>query len=207
MIRFARAFPGAEIVSALQRQLSSSHFRQLIYMEDELKRTFYAEMCRVKGWSTRVLAERIDGMLFERTALSKKPEALIRKELAALHERGELSPALVFRDPYMLDFLELADTYSEKDLESATLREIERFLLPDAHRDGQAQGAEEVTTALSPIIVSRLEKAATYNGFDQELEREGHRLVFASTLERAPSHVREAGRRAAKDHGGPRSCS
>jgi predicted nuclease of restriction endonuclease-like (RecB) superfamily len=129
MIRFARAFPSAEIVSALRRQLSWSHFKQLIYMEDELKRTFYAEMCRVEGWSTRVLAERIDGMLFERTALSKKPEALIHKELSALREKSELSPALVFRDPYMLDFLELADTYSEKDLESAILREIERFLL------------------------------------------------------------------------------
>ncbi len=129
MIRFARAFPSPEFVSALRRQLSWSHFKQLIYMEDELKRTFYAEMCRVEGWSTRALAERIDGMLFERTALSKKPEALIRKELSALREKGELSPALVFRDPYMLDFLELADTYSEKDLESAILREIERFLL------------------------------------------------------------------------------
>jgi len=129
MIRFARAFPRAEIVSALRRQLSWSHFKQLIYMDDELKRTFYAEMCRVEGWSTRALAERIDGMLFERTVLSKKPEALIRKELTTLHEKGELSPALVFRDPYMLDFLELADTYREKDLESAILREIERFLL------------------------------------------------------------------------------
>ncbi len=46
MIRFARAFPRSEIVSALRRQLSRSHFKQLIYVEDELKRTFYAEMCR-----------------------------------------------------------------------------------------------------------------------------------------------------------------
>ncbi len=68
-------------------------------------------------------------MLYERTALSKKPEDLIRKELATLRERDQLTPALVFRDPYMLDFLELADTYSEKDLESAILREIEHFLL------------------------------------------------------------------------------
>ena len=129
MIRFAHAFPSSEIVSALQRQLSWSHFKQLSYLDDELKRAFYAEMCRVEKWSTRDLAERIDSMLFERTALSKKPEALIRKELAALREKDELSPALVFRDPYMLDFLQLADTYSEKDLESAILREIERFLL------------------------------------------------------------------------------
>lgn len=129
MVRFAEAFPEPEIVSALRRQLSWSHFKQLIYMQDELKRIFYAEMCRVERWSTRELRQRIDSMLFERTALSRKPEALIRQELTALREQGELTPALVFRDPYMLDFLELSDTYSEKDLESAILREIERFLL------------------------------------------------------------------------------
>ena len=86
-------------------------------------------MCRIEGWSTRALAQKIDGMLYERTALSKKPEDLIRKELAALRDKGQLTPALVLRDPYMLDFLQLADTYGEEDLESAILREIERFLL------------------------------------------------------------------------------
>lgn len=129
MIQFAETFPDPAIVSALRRQLTWTHFRQLIYVDDELKRTFYAEMSRVEGWSTRELAERIDSMLYERTALSKKPEALVRRELSALREKGELSPALVFRDPYMLDFLDLADTFSEQDLESAILREIERFLL------------------------------------------------------------------------------
>jgi len=129
MLRFAQAFPEAGIVSALRRQLSWSHFKQLIYIPDDLKRAFYAEMCRIEGWSTRALAQKIDGMLYERTALSKKPEELIRQELAALREKGEVTPALVFQDPYMLDFLQLADTYSEKDLESAILREIERFLL------------------------------------------------------------------------------
>jgi hypothetical protein len=74
MLRFAQAFPDPEIVSALRRQLSQSHFKQLIYIQDELKRTFYAEMCRVEGWSTRAMTQKIDGMLFERTALSKKPE-------------------------------------------------------------------------------------------------------------------------------------
>lgn len=129
MVQFATVFPDAEIVAALRRQLTWAHFKLLIPLKDSLKRDFYTEMCRIEGWSTRMLAQRIDGMLFERTALSKKPEALIRKELAALREKGELTPALVFQDPYMLDFLELADTYSEKDLESAILREIERFLL------------------------------------------------------------------------------
>jgi predicted nuclease of restriction endonuclease-like (RecB) superfamily len=125
----ATAFPDPEIVATLSRQLGWSHFVDLIPIKDPLKRELYAEMCRIERWSVRALRQKIDGMLFERTALSKKPEALIRKELSALREKGELTPALVFRDPYMLDFLELADTYSEKDLESAILREIERFLL------------------------------------------------------------------------------
>lgn len=129
MIRFAEAFPDEQIVSALRRQLTWTHFKSLVYLEDQLKRDFYAEMCRIEGWNTRTLAKKIDGMLFERTALSKKPEMLIRKELDALRAEDKLTPDLVFRDPYFLDFLGLKDTYAEKDLESALLREIESFLL------------------------------------------------------------------------------
>ena len=128
-IRFVQAFPDASIVYTLCRQLSWSHFRHLSYLDDELKRTFYAEMCRLERWSVRELRRKIDGMLYDRTALSKKPEQVIRGELAALREKSEITPALVFQDPYMLDFLQLADTYSEQDLEAAILREIERFLL------------------------------------------------------------------------------
>lgn len=129
MVQFATLFPDPAIVATLSRQLGWSHFAELIPIKDPLAREFYAEMCRVERWSVRELRERIDSMLFERTALSKHPEALVRKELARLRERGELSSAFVFRDPYILGFLELSDTYSEKDLESAILREIERFLL------------------------------------------------------------------------------
>jgi len=129
MVQFATVFDEPKIVATLSRQLGWSHFIDLIPLKDPLKREFYAEMCRIERWSVRELRQKIDGMLFERTALSKKPEALIRQELAALRDKGELTPSLVFRDPYMLNFLELADTYSEKDLESAILREIERFLL------------------------------------------------------------------------------
>jgi predicted nuclease of restriction endonuclease-like (RecB) superfamily len=129
MVQFSSVFPDTKIVAALLRELGWTHFTILIPIKDALKREFYAEMCRVEHWSTRDLRERIDSMLYERTALSKKTEALIRHELSALRDKGELSPALVFRDPYMLDFLDLADTYSENDLESAILREIERFLL------------------------------------------------------------------------------
>ncbi|MCC6811260.1 MAG: DUF1016 family protein [Deltaproteobacteria bacterium] len=129
MVQFAETFPDAEIVATLRRQLGWSHFKALIPMKDQLKRDFYAEMCRVDGWSTRVLQQKIDGMLYERTALSKKPEKLIRAELATLRNEDRLTPDLVFQDPYLLDFLGLRDTYSEQDLEAALLREIERFLL------------------------------------------------------------------------------
>ena len=85
-------------------------------------------MCRVERWSVRTLRQKINGMLFERTALSKNSEDVVRQELAALRD-GRMTPDLVFRDPYLLDFLGLADTYSEKDLEVAILREMESVLL------------------------------------------------------------------------------
>lgn len=129
MIRFAEAFPDEKIVSALRRQLTWTHFKTLTYLDDPLKRDFYAEMCRIENWSTRTLQQKIQSMLFERTALSKKPDTLIRQELDTLKDEDTLTPDLVFRDPYILDFLRLADTYSEKDLEAAILREIEAFLL------------------------------------------------------------------------------
>lgn len=129
MIRFAEAFPDGEIVSTLRRQLSWTHFKRLIYLSDPLQREFYAEMCRVERWSTRTLDEKIQSMLFERTALSRQPGKLARRELARLRRSDRLSPDLVFRDPYVLDFLGLKDTYAERDLEAAILREMESFLL------------------------------------------------------------------------------
>jgi predicted nuclease of restriction endonuclease-like (RecB) superfamily len=129
MIQFADVFPDPEIVAALSRQLSWSHFVEIIPLKTDLHREFYAEMCRIERWAVRTLREKIGGMLFERTALSRKPEELARQELARLRETDQLSPDLVFRDPYFLDFLGLADTYSEKDLEAAILREMERFIL------------------------------------------------------------------------------
>ncbi|MEJ7810695.1 MAG: PDDEXK nuclease domain-containing protein [Gemmatimonadaceae bacterium] len=129
MVRFSEVFPDWEIVSALRTQLGWTHFRQIIPFDDPLKRDFYAEMCRVERWSTRTLQQKLDSMLYERTALSRKPEQLIRQELDALRAEDKLTPDLIFQDPYILDFLGLKDTYSEKDLESALLREVERFLL------------------------------------------------------------------------------
>ena len=129
MIRFAEAYTDDKIVSSLLRQLSWTHFLAVIYIEDPLKRDFYAEMCRIERWSTRTLQKKIDSMLFERTALSTKPEELAKLELQQLREEDKLTPDLVFRDPYFLDFLGLKETYQEKDLESAILREMESFIL------------------------------------------------------------------------------
>jgi predicted nuclease of restriction endonuclease-like (RecB) superfamily len=86
-------------------------------------------MCRVERWSTRTLEKKIGGMLYERTALSRKPDLLARQELAALRDEDQFSPDLVFRDPYLLDFLGLKDAYGERDLEAAILREMEAFIL------------------------------------------------------------------------------
>ena len=129
MIRFAEVFPDRSIVASLMRQLTWTHFIELMPLDTPLERDFYAEMCRVERWSVRTLRLKISGMLYERTALSRKPEKLAAMELKQLREEDRLTPDLVFRDPYILDFLGLKDTYAEKDLEAAILREIEAFLL------------------------------------------------------------------------------
>jgi predicted nuclease of restriction endonuclease-like (RecB) superfamily len=129
MVRFAETFPDGDIVSTLSRQLAWSHFLEIIYLKEPLQRSFYAEMCRIERWSVRALRQKVGSMLFERTALSKKPETLIEREITELRTEDRLTPAMVLKDPYILDFLGLNDRYLEKDLEDAILREIEKFLL------------------------------------------------------------------------------
>jgi predicted nuclease of restriction endonuclease-like (RecB) superfamily len=128
MVQFAQLFPDEAIVATLSRQLSWSHVHALLPIKDPLTRDFYAEMCRVERWNVRTLRQKIGGMLFERTALSKQPKAVVAAEIAKLRD-GQMSPDLVFRDPYLLDLLGLKGAYSERDLESAILRELEGVLL------------------------------------------------------------------------------
>lgn len=129
MLAFAELYPDARIVQSVIAQLSWTHIQRILPLKDELQRDFYIEMCRLERWSTRTLVKKIDSMLFERTAISKKPEEVAKAELAALRSEDLLTPDLVFRDPYVLDFLGLKDRYLEKDLEDAILRELETFLL------------------------------------------------------------------------------
>jgi len=127
-IRFAEVYPEKEIVSTLWRQFTWSHLKEIIYIDEPLKRDFYIEICKLEKWSVRTLREKVNSMLYERTAISKKPELTIMHELSQLKNEGKITPDLVFRDPYFLDFLGLKDTYSEKDLELAIVAELQRFI-------------------------------------------------------------------------------
>lgn len=109
--------------------MSWTHLKTLMYVEDPLKREFYIELCRLERWSSRQLQERMQSMLFERSALSRQPDEVIRREVAHLRDAQRVTPDLVLKDPYILDFLGLNDHYLERDLEDAILREMEQFLL------------------------------------------------------------------------------
>ncbi len=125
---FATRFPNLEIWTPVVSKLSWSHFLQVMPIEDDLARNFYLTMAADQRWSKRTLKAKIDGMLYERTAIAKQPEEVVLHDLAELRDERKLSPDLVFQDPYFLDFLGLYDNYSEKDLESAIVADLEHFL-------------------------------------------------------------------------------
>ncbi|MCF6270578.1 MAG: PDDEXK nuclease domain-containing protein [Melioribacteraceae bacterium] len=129
MLQFSKVFPDEAIVVSLIRQLSWTHILAIIPIDDPLKREFYIEICKLEKWSVRTFRERIKSMLYERTAISKKPDVTIKNELQQLRDSELITQDLVFRDPYFLEFLNLKDTYSEKDLESAIIAELQRFII------------------------------------------------------------------------------
>ena len=92
-LRIAEVFPEAQILHTLCSQLSWSHLRLIIQIDEPLKRDFYIEICRVERWSVRQLQERINSLLFERTAISKKPEETIRQDLTQLRTQGQQGEA------------------------------------------------------------------------------------------------------------------
>ena len=129
MMQFATLFPDINIVSTLSTQLSWSHFVEILPLKNELQREFYLSMAAEERWGIRVLRSKIDSMLFERTALSDKPEELIRAELAELRNDRKLSPDMVFKSPYFLEFTGLKGIYSEESLENTLISHLEQFLL------------------------------------------------------------------------------
>lgn len=129
MIKLYNIYPEKTILATLSQELSWSHLIEIIKFGDTLKRDFYIKMSINERWSVRVLKNRIDSMLFERTSISRKPDITIRHDLTLMENEKKMSPELVLKDPYILDFLNLKDNYSEKDFENAILSELEKFLL------------------------------------------------------------------------------
>jgi predicted nuclease of restriction endonuclease-like (RecB) superfamily len=128
-IWLSSVFPNEKIFSALRRKLNWTSIKTIIYIDDPLKRDFYIEICAMNHWSTRLLREWVNSMLFERTAISKTLDRVIAQELKLLKDEKRLSPDLVFRDPYFLDYCGLTGVYSEKDLESAIIAELAQFII------------------------------------------------------------------------------
>ena len=129
MMQFAQVFPDFQIVSPLVSKLSWTHFLIVMTLKDELQREFYLTMAAAEQWSKRTLQAKIDGMLFERTAISGKPDELIKKELSTLRDDNVMSPDLVFKSPYFLEFTGLKGFYSEKTLEDCLVAHLEQFII------------------------------------------------------------------------------
>jgi len=129
MMQFAQIMPDVQIVVTLSRQLSWSHFVEVISLNDELQREFYLTLAASEKWSIRQLRKEIDSMLYERTAISGKPDTLIKQELSQLREENVLSPDLVFKSPYFLEFTGLKGMYSEKSLEDSLVAHLEQFII------------------------------------------------------------------------------
>ena len=129
MMQFALQFPDFQIVSPLVSKLSWTHFLIVMPIKDALQREFYLTMAATERWSKRTLQAKIDGMLYERTAIATKPEELIKQELADLRDNETLSPDLVFKSPYFLEFTGLKGMYSEKSLEDSLVAHLEQFIM------------------------------------------------------------------------------
>lgn len=128
-LRAAESFTEDQIVSALRRQLSWTHLKTISYEDNSIKRKFYLEMSISHKWNTRILAEQIDKMLFERTVISKEKDIEINNALTELNEKDLINPELIFKNTYVLDFLNLPNNYSEKDLETALVGNLQDFIL------------------------------------------------------------------------------
>ena len=132
MVQFAQVFAQPEIVATLSRQLSWSHFVNLLPLKTEPARQFYASKAATQTWSVRELRQQIERKAFERTELASLQAPATdqsRADPAAPAEALDSTPAQVFKDPYFLDFLGLRQGHDEADLKAAILRQLEAFVL------------------------------------------------------------------------------
>jgi len=129
MMQFAEYFPDLQIVSPLATQLSWSHFVEVLPLPDSVQREFYLTISLAERWSRQALREKIDGMLYERTLISGKPEKIVRKALSDMRSGAAISPDVIFKSPYFLEFTGLKGVYSEKSLEESLIIHLEQFIM------------------------------------------------------------------------------
>lgn len=129
MLKFAELYPDREIFSPLARRLTWTNIAELLTISEQPKRDFYLAMCAHEGWTKRTLRDRVSSKLYERTVAARGSAEGVETDIAALVVKGAAEPAIVFRDPYILDFLNLPPQHSESQLERAILDEVERFML------------------------------------------------------------------------------
>ena len=129
MMKFAKLFPDRQIVAQVARQLTWSHFVEVLPLKNDIAREFYITLAASERWGRNRLRKEIDGMLFERTAIATKPDELIKKDLSTLRDNDVMSPDLVFKSPYFLEFTGLKGMYSERDLEDSLVAHLEQFII------------------------------------------------------------------------------
>jgi predicted nuclease of restriction endonuclease-like (RecB) superfamily len=110
------------------RQLSWSHYVELLKIDDSIERNFYEKQAILENWSIPELIRQKKASLFLRLAASKDKDGIMK-----LSQRGQIvqQPADIFREPYILDFLKIPEPYhlSESDLETRLLSNLQSFLL------------------------------------------------------------------------------
>lgn len=105
-----------------------SHYVKLVSVDDEKARKFYEEEALRGGWSVRQLDRQVGSKFYERTLLSKNKAVMLQKGTES--QPGDLvTPEEQIKDPFVLEFLDLKDEYSENDLEDALIYKLEDFLL------------------------------------------------------------------------------
>lgn len=114
-------------IATLSQQFSYSHLIEFVAIEEEVKRTFYMQLAAEGNWSLRQLRAQMDKMLFERTAIAKKPAKQIAEAIVKHQEKPQAD--LIFKTSYVLDFLNLPQFFTEEELEKALLDNLQQFIM------------------------------------------------------------------------------
>ena len=128
MVKVAREYPDEKIAATLSHQLTWSHFVELISISEQAKRLFYQQMSILYHWSVRQLREQEDKMVYERSLIAAKPEDEQVKVLTTVTD-GDITPDVILKSSYVVDFLGLNRGFSEEELEDAVVEQLEKFIM------------------------------------------------------------------------------